>query len=83
MDTRRLSESIDAVQPAVPGVEPRVEIVELTAVHGPARGVLRRVGFALVIVLMAGLIAWAGLPSRTSFAFDEPLPNLLTPTAAP
>ena len=79
MDTRRLSE---------PGAAPEaesataVEIVELTAVR-PSRSLLPRLGFVVMILVLVGLIAWAGFPSRTSFAFDTPMPNILTPTPAP
>jgi hypothetical protein len=85
MDTRRLSEprqagSRERGDPAPP---PDVEIVELTAAVRPSRGLLPRVLFAIAVAVLAGLIAWVGLPSRTSFAFDTPLPNILTTTPAP
>ena len=86
MDTRRLSESIEEPPRTPVTVErPDVEIVELTAVVRPtrARRFLPRVLFVVGVAILASLIAWAGFPSRTSFAFDKPLPNVFTSTPAP
>jgi hypothetical protein len=85
MDTRRLSEPLQAAPRELADAAPRpeVEIVELTAVAPRRRALVPRVVFAIGIALLAGLIAWVGLPSRTSFAFDTPLPNILTATPAP
>ena len=84
MDTRRLSESNDARPLApVPIAAADVEIVELTAVEPSRHGFLRRMLFVVAVAVLAGLIAQAGLPSRTSFAFDTPLPNVFTATPAP
>ena len=84
MDTRRLSESIVAA-PVAPPREPdaAVEVVELSAVERSKLGILPRLVFIVAIALMAGLIALAGLPSRSSFAFDTPLPNVFQATPAP
>ena len=88
MDTRRLSEPMSAAQPRAAApvgaheAETGVEVVELTAVR-PSRSVLPRVAFVVAILVLSGLIAWAGFPSRTSLAFDTPLPNLLAGTPAP
>ena len=92
MDTRRLSESIVTAQPAPAPAQPAsaavqsdgaVEVVELSAVERPRLGILPRVAFVVAIAIMAGVIAWAGLPARSSFAFDTPLPNILQATPAP
>ena len=84
MDTRRSSESIDAPEDrATTARVPEVEIVELTAVARPKRGYLPHVAFVIGVAILAGLVAIAGFPTRTSLAFDEPLPNIFAATPAP
>lgn len=63
--------------------ENEVEIIELRHVERRGRGLMTRVAFLFVIAVMAGLVAMAGMPSRTTFAFDSPLPNIFAPHAAP
>jgi hypothetical protein len=84
MDTRRSSELIDAPDGranTAPVAE--VEIVELTAIARPKRGYLPHLAFVVGVAVLAGLIAIAGFPTRTSLAFDEPLPNFFAATPAP
>jgi hypothetical protein len=84
MDTRRIAGSYGpAPQPIDHAIVMDVEIVELTAVATRRRGFLGRALFVASVALLAGLIAIAGVPSRSTFALDAPLPNLLSPTAAP
>lgn len=84
MDTRRMPGSMDAVQwPSNEAFSADVEIVELRHVERPIRGLVGKLVFALGIGVLVGLIALAGLPPRSTIAFDTPLPNLLAPVAAP
>jgi hypothetical protein len=84
MDTRRISGSFVPVpQPMDDDLENEVEIIELRHVERRARGLMTRVAFVFVIAVMAGLVAMAGMPSRTTFAFTSPLPNIFAPHAAP
>jgi hypothetical protein len=84
MDTRRISGSFVPVPQLIDDdFEDEVEIVELRHVERRGRGLMTRVAFVFVIALMAGLIAMAGMPSRTTFAFNTPLPNIFAPNAAP
>jgi hypothetical protein len=83
MDTRRLPASIDATpEPLAVVVENDVEILELSAVKRPRRVPVGRVAFVFLIALLAGLVAIAEMPSRSSFAFDQPLPNIFSTTQA-
>ena len=59
-------------------VEHEVEILELSAIDRPRRVSAGRVAFAFLIAVLAGLVAMAGMPSRSSFAFDQPLPNFFS-----
>jgi hypothetical protein len=88
MDTRRLSEPNDVAvdgqaleQPTGPAPLPDAEIVELPAVRRPAHAYLVRLAFVVSVVILAGLIAIVGFPTRSSFAFDEPLPNIFAAPA--
>ena len=64
-----------------PGSEAEVEVVELRHIERPIRGLVSRVAFVILIAVLAVGVAVAGLPSRTNFAFDTPLPNFLAPPA--
>ena len=78
MDTRRMSRSIETTQvPVADAIASDVEIIELSAVGRRRRGLLGRVLFVVAVAVLAGLIAIAGVPSRTSFSLNNPLPNLL------
>jgi hypothetical protein len=84
MDTRRLSEPIEAAaRPIAADAAPVVEIVELTALAKPRRATVPRVIFVVGVAILAGLIAIAGAPTRTSFALDQPLPNLFAAPQTP
>lgn len=86
MDTRRISGAYATMPLRIDDdFATAVEIVDLTepAVRGRGRGVLGRLVFVAGVALLAGLIAIAGVPSRSTFALDTPLPNLLGPAAAP
>jgi len=63
-------------------VEHEVEILEQSAVDRPRRLPAGRVAFFFLIALLAGAVAIAGMPSRSSFAFDQPLPNFFSTTQA-
>jgi len=84
MDTRRLPGTLDPTTEAA-GLAAAfdVEIVELSAVDRPRRVPLGRVAVVVAIGLLAGLVAMAGIPSRTSFALEAPLSNVLSPNTAP
>ena len=84
MDTRRISKPYATTPNAIDDVssnEP--EIIELSAVAANRRGLLARFLFVASVALLAGLIAIAGVPSRSTFALDTSLPNIFSPTAAP
>jgi hypothetical protein len=84
MDTRRMPErSATAGWPDGDALVPEVEIVELGPVKRDGRGLRARLAFVVGIALLAGLVAMGGLPSRSTFALDQPLGNFLTPTLAP
>lgn len=70
-------------QPVDDGFATEVEIVELSSVEKGRRGLLGRLLFVATVALLAGLIVIAGVPSRTTFALDTPLPNFLSTNAAP
>jgi hypothetical protein len=83
MDTRRLPGPRDSTADAMAmAVEHEVEILELSAVDRPRRVSVARVAFVFLVALLAGLVAMAGMPSRSSFAFDQPLPNFFSTTQA-
>lgn len=83
MDTRRSPGPLEGTAElmAVP-VEHEVEILELSAIDRPRRVSVGRVAVVFLIALLAGLVALTGMPSRSSFAFDQPLPNFLSTTQA-
>jgi hypothetical protein len=54
--------------------------VELSTISKARRASGPRVLFVVAVAVLAGLIAIAGAPTRSSFALDRPLPN---PFAAP
>ena len=84
MDTRRISGSFaPAPQPVDDDFATEVEIIELHHVERRGRGLLARLAFVVAIAVLAGLVAIAGIPSRTTFAFDTPLPNIFAPTTGP
>jgi hypothetical protein len=84
MDTRRLSEPIEAdPRPSAADGSFDAEIVELTAVANPRRAVVPGLVFVVAVAVLAGLIAIAGAPPRSSFALDQPLPNIFAAPAAP
>ena len=84
MDTRRMPGSNEAVQwPSTDAFAAEVEIVELRHVERPIRGLLAKLAFIAVTAVLAGTIAIAGLPNRSSFSLTTPLPNLLAPVNAP
>jgi len=73
-----MSRSIENTQvPVADAIASEVEIIELSAVGRRRRGLLGRVLFVVAVAGLAGLIAIAGVPSRTSFNLNNPLPNLL------
>jgi len=73
-----MSRSIETTQvPVADAIASEVEIIELSAVGRRRRGLLGRVLFVVAVAVLAGLIAIAGVPSRTSFSLNNPLPNLL------
>ncbi|HET9852201.1 MAG TPA: hypothetical protein VFP56_06810 [Candidatus Limnocylindrales bacterium] len=81
MDTRRSPGPLDgAAEPMAVAVEHEVEILELSALARPRRVPVGRVAFFFLIVLLAGAVAMVGMPSRSSFAFDQPLPNIFATT---
>ena len=82
MDTRRMPRSNEAVdRPSVEAFETEVEVVELRHIERPIRWLAGRLAFVVLIAMLAGAIAVAGLPSRTNIAFDTPLPNFLAQPA--
>ena len=84
MDTRRMRRSIETVQwPPAEVAATEVEVVELQHVERPGRRILNRLLLVAGIVVLAAAAAIAGLPSRSTFALDAPLPNLFSPTNAP
>jgi hypothetical protein len=84
MDTRRISGSNEAGEwPSGDAYAAEVEVVELRHVERPIRGLLARLVFVAGIAVLAGTIAIAGLPGRSSFSLNQPLPNLLAPATAP
>jgi hypothetical protein len=83
MDTRRLPALIDTTPDALAHVmENEVEVLELSAVDRPRRASRARAAFVILVVLLAGLVALIGIPGRSDFAFDRPLPNLFSTTEA-
>ena len=83
MDTRRLPASIDATTESLAlALENEVEVLELNAADRPRRVPVGRVAVIVLIGLLAGLVALAGIPGRSDFAFDRPLPNLFSTTQA-
>jgi hypothetical protein len=83
MDTRRLPEPTDrASEPMALVVENEVEILELSALAQPRRVPLSRAAFVVLIAILAVLVALADMPSRSTFVFDEPLPNFFSTTQA-
>ncbi len=84
MDTRRMPGSIETAQwPSGDAAVAEVEIVELRHIERPIRGLIARIIFVVMIATFAGLIVINGLPARSTFALDNPLPNLLSTNAAP
>ena len=84
MDTRQLPAPDDlAPERAALALDSEVEILELTALERPRRVRPGRVAFVVLIALLAGLVAMAGMPSRSDMAFDTPLPNFLAPNPQP
>ena len=83
MDTRRSPGPLESTAELMAvAVEHEVEILELSAIDRPRRVSAGRVAVVFVIALLAGLVAMTGMPSRSSFAFDQPLPNVFSTTQA-
>ena len=84
MDTRRMSGSIEIAEaPMADAFVTEVEVIELSAVEKRRRnGLMGRLFFAAAVAVLATLIAIAGIPQRTSFSLNNPLPNLLQQNSA-
>ena len=83
MDTRRLPEPTErAAELMALAIENEVEILELTALAPRRRVPLSRAAFVILIAVLAVLVALADMPSRSTFVFDEPLPNFFSSTQA-
>jgi hypothetical protein len=81
MDTRRLPASIDTTPESLAlTLENEVEVLELSAVARPRRLPVGRIAVIVLIGLLAGLVALAGIPGRSEFGFDRPLPNFFSTT---
>jgi hypothetical protein len=78
-----MSSSTDTIQwPATDDVV-EVEVVELHHIERPIRGLIARAAFVVAVVVLAVLVAIVGLPDRSTFSLDTPLPNLFAPASAP
>ena len=78
MDTRRLSGTTEIeTDDLAHSVEADVEIVELSASARQRNRLLGPAFLLVAIVVLAGLIAFVGVPSRTPFSLNNPLPNLM------
>ena len=83
MDTRRSPGPLESTAELMAvAAEHEVEILELSAIDRPRRVSVGRVAVVFLIALLAGLVAMTGMPSRSSFAFDQPLPNVFSTTQA-
>lgn len=82
MDTRRLPAPIDTPSESLAlALDNEVEVLELSAPDRP-RVPVGRVAVIVLIGLLAGMVALAGIPGRSDFGFDRPLPNLFSTTEA-
>ena len=84
MDTRRMPGSIEAAQwPSDEAVAAEVEIIELRHIERPIRGLAGRLVFVLAIAVLGGILAITGIPSRSTWALEAPVPNIFSTNATP